>query len=319
MKNCLSLFQKSSRILGSSTFPMSTTSISSSAVRSLCNAAPASNYKFKTLQLSIPRPFVVHVELNRPDRLNAFDNRMWLELAECFGYLHNDPDCRAIVLSGGSAKHFTAGIDLLDMMQLGQKLGEIDDVGRKARLFEGLIKQCQEGISSLERCYKPVIAAIHAACVGAGVDLITAADIRYCTRDAWFQVKEVDIGMAADVGTLQRLPKVIGSQSLARELCFTARKFKSDEAQSCGLISNVFESREEMIKKAIDLAAIIASKSPIAVQGTKKNMVYSMDHTNQEGLDHIREMNMVNLQSEDFFNAVMAAQSKDDKTVFAKL
>lgn len=306
------MLQNSAKMLAQSSYPVSRTT-----VRSLCASANANNYK--TLKLTTPQPFVVHVELNRPDRLNAFNKLMWVEMGECFRTLHNDPDCRAIVLSGGTAKHFTAGIDLMDMMKLGQQLGEIDDVGRKARLFEGFIKLYQDSISSLELCYKPVIAAVHAACVGAGVDLITAADIRYCTKDAWFQVKEVDIGMAADVGTLQRLPKVIGSQSLARELCMTARKFSSAEALSCGLVSQVCESREEMIKKAIELATEIASKSPIAVQGTKKNMVYSLDHTNQEGLDQIREMNMANLQSEDFINAVMAQQTKGEKPVFAKL
>lgn len=91
----------------------------------------------------------------------------------------------------------------------------------------------------MELCLKPIIVGVHSACIGAGVDLITAADIRYCTDDAWFQVKEVDIGMAADVGTLQRLPKVINSQSLARELCFTGRKFDSKEAFACGLVSRV--------------------------------------------------------------------------------
>ncbi|XP_065072498.1 delta(3,5)-Delta(2,4)-dienoyl-CoA isomerase, mitochondrial [Ochlerotatus camptorhynchus] len=316
MKNGLSAIQKSAKILSLSTSSMSAMA-TNQAARSLCSAA--TKYNFETLKLSTPQPFVVHVELSRPERLNAFNKRMWIELGQCFSQLHDDQDCRVIVLSGGSAKHFTAGIDLLDMMKLGQQLGEIDDVGRKGRMFEGFIKLYQDSISSLERCYKPVIAAVHAACVGAGVDLITAADVRYCTRDAWFQVKEVDIGMAADVGTLQRLPKAIGSQSLARELCFTARKFKSDEAYDCGLVSHVFESREDMLRQAIELAKEIASKSPIAVQGTKKNMVYSLDHTNQEGLDQIREMNMVNMQSEDFINAVMAQQSKDEMPVFSKL
>ncbi|XP_058450289.1 delta(3,5)-Delta(2,4)-dienoyl-CoA isomerase, mitochondrial isoform X1 [Malaya genurostris] len=312
MNNYISVLHKSIRMISGQH-----STIMNTPARTLCSASPNNN--FETLKLSRPESFVTHVEFNRPKQLNAFNKRMWIELGECFSQLHNDPDCRAIVLSGGSSKHFTAGIDLMDMMQLGQQLSEIEDTGRKARLFEGLIKLYQDSISSLERCYKPVIVTVHAACVGAGVDLITAADIRLCTKDAWFQVKEVDIGMAADVGTLQRLPKVIGSQSLARELCLTARKFQSDEALSCGLVSNVFQSREEMIEKAIQLASEIAQKSPIAVQGTKKNMVYSLDHTNQEGLDHIREMNMNNLQSEDFINAVMAQQSKGDKPVFAKL
>ncbi|XP_055585409.1 delta(3,5)-Delta(2,4)-dienoyl-CoA isomerase, mitochondrial [Uranotaenia lowii] len=317
MKSALSVvLQKSPKMLNRS--PNLPIAVSQTA-RTLCSAPTSTSYSFETLKLSTPKPFVVHVELNRPDRLNAFNKRMWIELGECFNQLHGDPDCRAIVLSGGNAKHFTAGIDLVDMLKLGQQLGDIEDIGRRGRLFEVMIKLYQDSISSLERCYKPVIAAVHGASVGAGVDLITAADIRYCTRDAWFQVKEVDIGMAADVGTLQRLPKVIGSMSLARELCFTARKFKADEAHSCGLVSEVFANREDMIGKAVALAEQIASKSPIAVQGTKKNMVYSLDHTNQEGLDQIREMNMVNMQSEDFMNAVMAQQSKDEMPIFSKL
>lgn len=131
------------------------------------------------------------------------------------------------------------------------------------------------------------MAAVHSACVGAGVDLITSADMRYCTKDAWFQVKEVDIGMAADVGTLQRLPKVIGNQSLVRELCFTARKMNSEEAERSGLIGKVFENKEEMMRAVIGLAESIGSKSPVAVQLTKKNIVFSQMKSNQEGLDHI--------------------------------
>lgn len=208
------------------------------------------------------------------------------DIKECFENLHINPDCRAIVLSG-AGKHFTAGIDLTSMMQLGQELGEIEDVARKGYSMESLIKLYQDSVSSLEACQKPVITAIHSACIGAGVDFITAADIRYSTKDAWFQVKEVEIGMAADVGTLQRFPKVIGSQSVARELCFTGRKFLADEAARIGLVSRVFETREELLQGAIELAEVIASKSPIAVQATKNNMVYSLDRTNQEGLDNI--------------------------------
>lgn len=205
------------------------------------------------------------------------------------------------------------------MMELGQQVSQAEDVARKGKIFEELIELYQNSITSLEKCNKPVIAATHSAVVGAGVDLITAADIRYCTQDCWFCVKEVDIGMAADVGTLQRLPRVINSQSLVRELCFTARKLLSDEAKSCGFVSKVFPDKSIMIEEAIKTAEIIAGKSPVAVQGTKKNIVYSMDHTTQEGLDQIREMNKLNLQSEDFFNAVIAGQSKSDTPIFAKL
>lgn len=205
------------------------------------------------------------------------------------------------------------------MLQFGQQLAEVEEVARKGKLLEKMIKKYQDSISSLEVCTKPVIACVHSACVGAGVDLITAADIRYCSKDAWFQVKEVDIGMAADVGTLQRLPKVIGSQSLVRELCYTARKVQSDEGLACGLVSKVFETKEEMVQGAIELADAIAQKSPIAVQATKHNLNFSQTRPNQEGLDHIREMNKLYLQSEDFINACVAQQSKGEPPVFSKL
>ena len=128
------------------------------------------------------------------------------------------------------------------------------------------IRHLQDLITTMERCRKPVIGAVHNACVGAGVDMITAMDIRLCTADAWFCVKEVDMGLAADVGTLQRLPKVIGSQSLVSELCLTARRMEAGEAERCGLVSSVFPDKEELMEGALAMAAQIASKSPVAVQ-----------------------------------------------------
>lgn len=280
-------------------------------------SSSSTNLNLKTLSVTSPKPFVFHVELNRPDKYNAFNNDMWLEIKTCFEALSTNPDCRVIMLSG-AGKHFTAGIDLHSLMSLGQQLAEIEDVGRKGHLLSNFIKSYQDSISSLEICPKPVITAIHSACIGAGVNLITAADIRYCSSDAWFQVKEIDIGLAADVGALQRLPKVIGNQSLVRELCFTGRKVDSKEAENCGLVNKVFDKRENLLNGALELAEVIASKSPIAMQAIKRNIVYSLDHTNQEGLDHIREINKLNLLSEDFLNAVSGQLSKSTPT-FSKL
>jgi len=130
------------------------------------------------------------------------------------------------------------------MIQLGGQLAEHDDIARKCKLLEQMVKNYQDYISALERCPKPVIAAVHNACIGGAVDLIVAADIRMCSSDAWFQVKEAEIGMAADVGTLQRLPRVIGNQSLVNELCLTARKVDSKEAKDCGLVTKVFDNKE---------------------------------------------------------------------------
>lgn len=165
-----------------------------------------------------------------------------------------------------------------------------------------------------------MVAAVHGACVGGGVDLISGADIRYCTDDAWFQIKEVDVGLAADVGTLQRLPKVVGGQSLARELVFTARKMFSAEALQCGFVSRTFENKESLVAGAVEVAATIASKSPVAVQTSKIALVYSRDHTVEEGLDYMAKMNSLMLQSEDLRIAAMALMSKGEtKPLFSKL
>ncbi|XP_049882317.1 delta(3,5)-Delta(2,4)-dienoyl-CoA isomerase, mitochondrial [Pectinophora gossypiella] len=274
--------------------------------------------QYETLAVSEPSKHVFHVALNRPKKLNTFSHKMFLELSECFSALSENPQCRVVVLSG-EGKHFTGGIDLNSFLENGSKANEFDDVARKAKILYKMIKTYQDGISALETCIKPVLAISHNACVGAGIDLITAADVRYCTEDAWFQVKEVDIGLAADVGTLQRLPKVIGNASIARELCFTARKFQSKEAKEIGLVSQVFPDRDTAIKQVLELAANIAAKSPVAVQVTKQNLVYSQSRTTKEGLMHIRLINQAMLQSEDVAKAAVAAATKAELPEFDNL
>ncbi|XP_063236166.1 delta(3,5)-Delta(2,4)-dienoyl-CoA isomerase, mitochondrial [Bacillus rossius redtenbacheri] len=273
---------------------------------------------FETLSVKETRPFVFHVELNRPEKLNAMNRAMWCDIGKCFTALGDNPDCRVIVLSG-AGKIFTAGLDFSDSSSLTSAFEEHADVARRCNALRKTIKLYQDSITSLEVCPKPVISAIHSACVGGGVDLVVAADIRLCSSDAWFQVKEVDIGMAADVGTLQRLPRVVGSDSLARELCYTARKMLAPEAKECGFVSRVCDSRESVVNAAITMATEIASKSPVAVQLTKRSIVYSRDHSVQEGLDHILDWNMTMLQSEDFMKAMMAQATKSPPPAFSKL
>ncbi|XP_041985721.1 delta(3,5)-Delta(2,4)-dienoyl-CoA isomerase, mitochondrial [Aricia agestis] len=265
--------------------------------------------QFETLAVSVPKKNVYHVELNRPNKLNTFNTVMWKELDLCFAKLSETPACRAIVLSG-QGKHFTGGIDLNSLVEEESKTHDIEDAARKARFFHRMILTCQRGISAIEECVKPVLAVTHNACVGAGIDLITAADIRYCTADSWFQVKEVDVGLAADVGTLQRLPKVIGNTSTARELCYTARKMDAKEALELGLVTRVYPDRDTAIKEVLDIATTIASKSPVAVQMTKVSLVYSQSRPNQDGLDHIRYHNQALLQSEDLKKSAMASAMK---------
>jgi len=269
------------------------------------------SYDYQAINVSVPSPFVFSVEMNRPSKMNALNKEMMTEIKDVFTKLDQDPNCRVVVLSG-AGKMFSAGVDLGDLTELASITYGEEDIARKSTAVYQFLREAQGFITSLEKCKKPVICCIHNACVGAGVDLITATDIRLCTADAWFCVKEVDMGLAADVGTLQRLPKVIGSQSLVSELCLTARKMKGAEAESSGLVSSTFQSKEDMMKAALGMAANVASKSPVAVQGTKMNLVYSREHSVEEGLDHVAKWNMVMLQSEDVMKAAMAAMDKSN-------
>nr|KAF6409691.1 enoyl-CoA hydratase 1 [Rousettus aegyptiacus] len=269
----------------------------SSSAQDASRAAPskASDHNYESLRVTAAQRHVLHVELNRPEKRNAMNKAFWREMVECFNKIAQDADCRAVVISG-RGKVFSAGIDFMDLgADLFQSFEE--DVARISWHLRNLISSYQETFSVIEKCPKPVIAAIHGSCVGGGVDLITACDIRYCAQDAFFQVKEVDLGLAADVGTLQRLPRVIGNQS------------------------RVFPDKEATFDAALALAAEIATKSPVAVQGTKVNLLYSRDHSVAEGLNHMASWNMSMLQSQDIKKSFQAMMEKKKlKTVtFSKL
>jgi delta(3,5)-delta(2,4)-dienoyl-CoA isomerase len=182
-------------------------------------------------------PYVFSVELNRPNKINNINKAMWEEVGEVFNKLDRNQECRVVILSAGG-KMFSSGIDLSDLSQLASIVYSEDDIARKSMMMYQNIRHLQDLFTAIEKC---------SACVGAGVYLITTTDIRMCTMDAWFCVKEVDMGLAADVGTSQRLPKVIGSRSLVSDLCLTARRKKSQEVERCGLVSSVFQTKEEMM------------------------------------------------------------------------
>ncbi|XP_013871376.1 delta(3,5)-Delta(2,4)-dienoyl-CoA isomerase, mitochondrial [Austrofundulus limnaeus] len=284
---------------------------------STSDGPPSSPYT--TLAISRPAESITHVQLHRPEKLNAMNKAFWREMVECFNEISEDKDCRVVVVSG-AGKTFTAGLDLMDMAgDVLQPEGE--DAARIAWNLRRTVTKYQETFSVIEKCPKPVVVAVHGACIGGGVDLITACDIRLCSQDAWFQVKEVDIGLAADVGTLQRLPKVIGSRSLVNELALTARKMYADEAKSSGLVSRVFADQEALMAGALEVAGEIAARSPVAVQGTKLNLIYSRDHSVAEGLHYMAAWNMSMLQTQDVMKSAQAAmEKKSPKTVtFSKL
>ncbi|KAK3736814.1 hypothetical protein RRG08_000565 [Elysia crispata] len=280
------------------------------------SSTPNTNYDFQSLKVHSPAEFVKHVEMNRPNKMNTMNPDVWREVEECFDKLADDEECRVVILSG-AGKIFTAGLDLTDTSLL-QIVTSDEDCSRKAFKMSKFITKFQQSFTAIEKCPKPVIAAVHSACIGGGIDMISACDIRYCTQDAWFQIKEVDVGLAADIGTLQRFPKIVGNDSLARELTYTARKFYSDEAKSIGFVSRILQDKEQMMKAALDVATCIAAKSPVAVQGSKINLIYSRDHSVSEGLDYNAKWNSAMLQSDDLMKAATAFVNKS-KPVFAKL
>mmetsp|Transcript_88236 Transcript_88236/g.248389 ORF Transcript_88236/g.248389 Transcript_88236/m.248389 type:complete len:274 (-) Transcript_88236:118-939(-) len=257
---------------------------------------------------------VYHVELDRPKSRNALSWALWLEIREVFQALQTNNDCRAIVLSG-RGKSFCAGLDVTDP---GNMPPPSEDVARKALRFITHTKTMQDAVSAIESCLKPTIAAIHGACVGAGVDVVTAVDVRVCSSDARFSIREAAVGLAADVGTLARLPKVVGNDSLVRELALTARDFSAEEAKSFGLVSRVLPTQEDTLEEAKRIAAMIAVNSPVAVVGTKKNLNFARDHSIQDSLDYVLTWNSAMIQSEDFTKA-MGAAMQQKKPEFSKL
>lgn len=262
--------------------------------------------KFETLSVST-KGTVALIELNRPEKANAVNGTMWQEIKQAFEWLSETSHLRIGIFSA-KGKHFTAGIDLGFFSEAKAQLDSLCEAtkGEQVRQF---IIDLQESVSAIEKCTKPVIAAVHGLCYGGGVDLITACDIRYATKDSKYSVKEVDLGIVADIGTLQRLPKLIG-EGMARELTYTAREFSGSEAKEMGLVTRLFDDKASLDKGVFDLADSIASKSPLAIRGIKEVMNYSRDRGVEEGLDFVASVSGPILMSKDVEKAVMAFFTK---------
>ncbi|MEO8103602.1 MAG: crotonase/enoyl-CoA hydratase family protein [Betaproteobacteria bacterium] len=261
-----------------------------------------------SLELSV-EDRIAHVHLNRPGKANAMSREVWEELRTAFEWIDATAGVRVAIISGNGA-HFTSGIDLA---MLAGVADEVDDdcEGRKREKLRRVILDLQDTLTSLERCRKPVLAAIHGACIGGGIDLICCADMRYCSAEATFSIKEIDMGMTADVGTLQRLPRLIGD-GMVRELAYTGRKFSAEEARSIGLVNRVFESPDALLAGVRQIALDIAARSPLAMRGTKEMIVYARDHTVADGLNYIATWNAAMLMSGDLQEAMMAAMQKTE-------
>lgn len=247
--------------------------------------------------------------LDRPEARNAMGPDLWADLPVAMGELSSDREVRAIVIAA-KGPHFSVGLDLKAM---GQMLtgGEQDpDAPRRSRAGQamqarGEIARMQASITSVADCPKPVIAAVHGYCIGGGVDLISACDIRVASEDAKFSVRETKMAIVADLGSLQRLPGIIGSGHVA-ELAFTGKDISAQRAKEIGLVNDVAVDTEAVLKLAQSIAQEIASNPPLAVQGTKAVLKARDRKAVAEGLDYVSVWNSGFLQSDDLTEAITA-------------
>lgn len=273
--------------------------------------------------VSSPEQYVAVVEVNRPKKLNAFTGQMFTDLGNIFSALSISPDVRVIILTGAGDRAFTAGLDVTaagdgPLTGEGMPGSAAQDVARKAWNLRRHIKEIQEPVTEVEKCEKPVICVMHGISYGAAIDISTCCDIRICSKDARFSVREVAIGLAADVGTLTRLPHCQVPMSWIKDVCLTARDFDAQEALGVGFVSGVFESKKAALGRAMELAKDIAAKSPVAVQVTKATINYSRDHSVADGLDYIAVWNSAMLQTKDVKDALTSGLEKRTPT-FEKL
>ena len=247
---------------------------------------------------------VAHVVLDRPDKRNSMIPAFWRELPALIRQIDGEAHARAIVLSS-EGPHFTAGMDLSVFASLAPQ-----DDSRDARLqrplaFLELVRSLQVALSSLETCRIPVIAAVQGGCIGGGVDLVTACDIRFASSDAFFTIEETNLGMTADVGTFPRLVKLI-PEGVVRELAYTGRRLTVQEAQAVGLVNRILDDHARLVEHALSLARTIAQKAPIAVHGCKRAITFARDHATAEGLDFIGLWNASMLSVEQVMEAIAA-------------
>lgn len=266
-------------------------------------------YSFYLVEKRAP---VAWVFLNRPEKKNAMSPAAWTEPVEIFAELDRDPDIRVVIVAGkGSC--FSAGIDLMGMVPQLPELMDKNQTGGTKWKFLPKIRQLQEGISAIEQCRKPVIAAIHGHCVGAGLDMATACDIRICSEDALFSLKEAAVGFVADVGVLQRIPLIVG-QGHARELAYTARSITAARAKEIQLVNDVYTDSATLMVKAEELALEIADNSPLAVQASKDVLNYCIGKSIDDGLKYVASVSANIIPSGDLMEAVNAFNEKRKPT-----
>jgi enoyl-CoA hydratase len=254
------------------------------------------------------RDQVAHVTLSRPDAFNSMVRAFWKELPEIVRRIDDSAAARAIVLAS-TGKHFTAGMDL-SVFTSGPDLSG-KEVGRVRASLMQTVLRLQKTFSCLDEARIPVLAAVQGGCIGGGVDMVSACDMRFATRDAFFCIQEINLGMTADVGTFPRLAHVM-PQGIVRELAYTGRRFQAEEARACGFVNATFDTHEQLLDAVTGVAVDITKRSPLAVWGSKEMLNYGRDHSIDDALRHIAVWQTGMFQPTDMQEAFAAKAEKRD-------
>jgi len=258
---------------------------------------------YKSFELNIDN-YIARLAFNRPEKSNALREQDWEEMKQVFEALDQDDRVRVIILSG-KGKHFCAGMDIETLFGITQAK-DAENVEQSIYYFIIKIQSC---ITAIERCSKPVIASVHGGCIGGGVDIATACDMRFSTEEGYFTIKEIDLGIVADIGTLQRLPNII-HPGIAAELAYTGRKFYGLEAKQIGFVNDAFATPALLEDGVNELAMQIAQKSPLCIRGIKRTLLFKRDHSVDESLTEIAQYNSKHLISPDLMEAMQAYMEK---------
>lgn len=257
---------------------------------------------------------IAHLKLKRAAELNTMTPAFWSELPQIVDQISDEGRARAIVLSS-TGKHFTAGMDLAvftggaGVAAVGGGGGDEVEVGRARASLRLTALRLQDSFTSLERARMPVLAAIQGGCIGGGVDMVSACDMRYATADAFFCIQEINIGMTADVGTLQRLPKIV-PEGVVRELAYTGRRMSAARAREVGLVNEVYPDHAAMLDGVLQIADEIAQKSPLAIWGSKEMINYARDHSVADSLNYIATWQTGMFQAGDMMESFAAKTEK---------
>ena len=250
---------------------------------------------------------IAHVQLCRPEAMNSMTKAFWLDLPDCLRRIEAESDARVVVISS-TGKHFSAGMDL-GVFSDPKAVPMSGDPGRMAENLRRIVLQIQDTVTSLEKVRLPVLAAVQGGCIGGALDMVCAADSRYCTQEAYFTIKETELGMTADVGTLQRLPKLM-PEGVVRELAYTGRKFGAEEAYRLGFVNAVFDDQDALLAGVMDIAASIAANSPLAVTGCKEMLNFSRDHSVEDSLKYMATWQAGMFRPTDMMKAFQARGQK---------